>query len=320
MREMIMTAKTINLSISLTKRALIFLQFLISINIVILSSSFCFGDTKAMSLLDIKAKITASTISVRGPLQVEITLTNPQSGKELIQVDSESVFEFELKSKKYGTFIISEALYDKAIYIYGDHPLRQTPRKALTPGESISFKQDISQWYVRNLPADQYQLVVYYNGLDGKRISSQSIPVQILDNPTQKPHQKANIDVKVKVSNASKEDGTLPLKITLTNIDSENTIDVDSTGDGILFEFEFQSKDRGMFMISKSLHERHNYDKFQPAFVIKTLHPEESITYNMDISQWRVSFIPGDKYKLIAYYTTLSGEQYTSQPVPIQVE
>lgn len=321
MRKMIMTAKRINLSISLTKRALIFLQFLISFSFVILFSSFCFGDTNAMAQLDIKAKITESTISARGPLPVEITLTNSGAEKKIIEVEKDSDFEFELKSKKYGTFRISKALYDNATYIYGDAPRLISPQKPLTPGESISFKQDISQWYVRNLPADQYQLVVYYNGSDGKRISSQATPVQIFGTPTQKSRQEANIDVKVKVSNSIKEDGTLPLEITLTNTDSENTIDVDSAGDGILFEFELQSKDRGMFMISKSLHERqkNHFDRSQPTFSIKTLKPGESITYNMDISLWRVSFIPGDKYKLVAYYTALSGKQYISQTISIQV-
>jgi hypothetical protein len=284
--------------------------------------STCLGEQNSMPQIDIQVKITAPIIKVGGLFPVGITLTNSNTENKLVEVSQDSHFEFRLKSQKYGTFVISEALYDNATYIYGDSPQLETPRKALLPGESITYPVDISRWYVRILPADDYQLIVHYTGLNGEQISSQPISVKIHGIINQKPNHTANLDLILKVANSINLAESFPAEITLKNKDSNNnSVDVDTVGEGVLFEFELYSKDRGKFIISKALSEGDSNPYKNPEFKwdLKSLQSGESINYKMDIKQWQKSYIPGGKYRLIVYYTAPSGKQYSSNTLVVQI-
>lgn len=283
--------------------------------------SHCFGEEKLMSQINVQVKITAPIVKVGGHFPVEIIVTNLNAEKELVEVSQDPKVEFSFESKKYGAFVISKARYDNATYIYGDRPKPHFPQKALVTGESFTYQLDISRWYVQILPADQYQLIVHYTGVNGKQSSSLPIPVQIHGIINQNSNHTANIGVKLKVSDSINLAESFPIEITLSNQDPKNNADVESSGEEVFFEFELHSKDRGMFMISKAIHEGDSnpYKNSQSTFRIKTLTPGESITYKMDVAQWRKSHIPEGTYKLIVRYTAPDGNQYSSKPITINI-
>jgi hypothetical protein len=180
-----------NIFMRSVKKIKIIFTLLIAISF---ASSFCFGEPNQMAQIDIKLKVYETNIREGSAFNVEVTLTSMESGKKLVEVtEGGGLYEYELTSKHHGNFIISETLrrqvsnadyINETNYVYGDIEPPETveaKRIALMPGDSITFVEDISRWYVKVPPAGEYQLVVHHNGIHGGRFSSQPISIQILN-------------------------------------------------------------------------------------------------------------------------------------------
>lgn len=135
-----------------------------------------------MPPVQVHATLRDPEVVVGCALAVDITVTNtsPRSLVEVQAPDADSPFEFSLRSPVHGEFVVGKRLFEQARDLHGGPPFDPT-RRALRPGESAAYNEDVARWYVAAPPAGDYTLEVRWTAPDGAQVAAPPIAVTIAE-------------------------------------------------------------------------------------------------------------------------------------------
>jgi hypothetical protein len=142
-----------------------------------------------MPPVQVHATLRDPEVVVGCALGVDITLTStsPRALVEVQSPEADSPFEFSLRSPEHGEFVVGKRLFEQARDLHGGPPF-DPPRRALRPGDSAEYVEDVARWYVAVPPAGDYTLEVRWLAPDGSQVAAPPLHLTIAE---LRPHAAA---------------------------------------------------------------------------------------------------------------------------------